>query len=69
MTCIIGYIEPSTKEVWIGGDSCGTAGSKKIIRKDPKVFHRKRDPSASIGRWRKWVSPGAQRGFAPTTYS
>jgi len=39
MTCIVGLID-SNKNVYIGGDSAGTAGSERTIRKDPKVFIR-----------------------------
>jgi len=36
MTCIVGIAAKG--KVWMGGDSCASDGSEKVIRKDPKVF-------------------------------
>lgn len=38
MTCIIGFTDPKTKKVYIGGDSAGVAGYNIQIRADEKVF-------------------------------
>lgn len=38
MTCIVGMIDKKNKNVIIGGDSAGVAGSVISIRKDAKVF-------------------------------
>lgn len=38
MTCIVGMIDSKNKNVIIGGDSAGVAGSVVSIRKDSKVF-------------------------------
>jgi ATP-dependent protease HslVU (ClpYQ) peptidase subunit len=38
VTCIIGFVCPETKKVYIGGDSAGIAGYSLQIRADEKVF-------------------------------
>lgn len=39
ITCIVGYIEDGV--TWIGGDSLGSNGYSKTVRKDTKVFKMK----------------------------
>ena len=38
MTCIVGIVDKKNKNVVLGGDSAGSAGSYLTIRKDSKVF-------------------------------
>lgn len=38
MTCILGYVDPLSGKVIIGGDSAATGGGNLRIRKDKKVF-------------------------------
>lgn len=41
MTCIVGFVDKTKKEIIIGGDSAGVGGRYDIrLRKDPKVFIR-----------------------------
>ena len=41
MTCIVGYIDKTTNDVYIGGDSAGVAGLHVVKRADEKVFEKK----------------------------
>lgn len=47
MTCIVGLIEDGI--TYIGGDSLGSNGYTKTVRKDKKVFHLKDTSKAVIG--------------------
>ena len=38
MTCIVGYRDPRSGEVWVGGDSAATTHLEVIILDTPKVF-------------------------------
>ncbi len=38
MTCIIGFVCPKNKKIYIGGDSAGVSGYSIQIRADEKVF-------------------------------
>lgn len=49
MTCIIGIIDKKNSKVYMGCDSCASAGSDKIIRKDKKVFKSEYNPNFLIG--------------------
>lgn len=47
MTCIVGLVHNDT--VYIGGDSLGSNGFSKVVRKDKKVFHLKDIDNAVMG--------------------
>lgn len=47
ITCIVGYIEDGV--TWIGGDSLGSNGYSKTVRKDNKVFGLKDTIHGVIG--------------------
>lgn len=47
MTCIVGLVHEGV--TYIGGDSLGSNGYSKVVRKDPKVFHIKDIKNAVIG--------------------
>ena len=36
MTCVVGLIHKG--KVWMGGDSCASDPTEKVIRRDPKIF-------------------------------
>ena len=40
MTCIVGYLDKNTNDIYMGGDSAGVSDFSINIRKDPKVFVR-----------------------------
>ena len=49
MTCIVGFIDKKSKNVWIGGDSLGSNGYTKATNLSSKVFRNSIFPEVIMG--------------------